>query len=218
MFKHILFDLDGTISDPKLGICTSVKEALEHFGITVNSIDELTPFIGPPLRDSFRDFYGFTPDQYEEAIKVYRSRYSTIGLFENELYPGMKDLLKTLKEKGMHLALASSKPRVFVEKILEHFEISEYFEIIMGCELDGSREKKIDVIYECLRLLNSDTPINKTDFAMVGDRKFDVEAGNEAGLASIGVTYGYGSREELETAGADLIAETVEELLDILSK
>ena len=131
MYKYILFDLDGTISDPKVGICTSVQTALKKFGISVPDINTLTPFIGPPLRDSFRDFYHIKPEDMEDCIAAYRARFSTVGLFENDLYDGIPELLKTLKENGRKLALASSKPRVFVEKILNHFGISEYFDVII---------------------------------------------------------------------------------------
>jgi len=216
MFDYILFDLDGTVSDPKVGICTSVQYGLSKMGIEVPDINVLTPFIGPPLRDSFRDFYNISGEDIERVVAYYRERFSTVGLFENELYPGMRELLSTLKSKGKKLALASSKPRVFVIKILDYFHISEYFDVIMGSELDGTRENKIEIIEESLRLLfNGEKPV-LSECVMVGDRKFDVEAAAKVGLKGIGVTYGYGSREELETAGADIICDTVEELEHIL--
>ncbi len=218
MYKYILFDLDGTISDPKVGICTSVQQALKRFGIDVPDINTLTPFIGPPLRHSFRDFYGISDEDMEKCISYYRERFSTVGLFENDIYEGMEDLLVTLKNNGKKLALASSKPRVFVEKILKHFGIDEHFDVIMGSELDGTRENKLEIIDECLRLLNIDNSDEKSLCVMVGDRKFDIEAANKVGLPNIGVTYGYGSREELSLAGADIIVDTVSELKDALLK
>lgn len=218
MYKYTLFDLDGTISDPKVGICTSVQQALKRFGIDVPDINTLTPFIGPPLRHSFRDFYGIKEEDMERCISYYRERFSTVGLFENDIYEGMEDLLISLKQNGKKLALASSKPRVFVEKILKHFGISEHFDVIMGSELDGTRENKLEIIDECLRLLNIDSPEEKALCVMVGDRKFDIEAANKVGLPNIGVTYGYGSREELSLAGADIIVDTVSELKDALLK
>ncbi len=217
MFEYILLDLDGTVSDPMVGICTSVQYGLKKMGIDVPDIKTLTPFIGPPLRDSFRTYYNIAEEDIEKVVAFYRERFSTVGLFENELYPGMEDMLKKLQKEGKHLALASSKPRVFVEKILDYFHISGYFEVIMGSELDGTRENKIEIIEECLRLFFKDAPVEKERCVMVGDRKYDIGAAKETGLKSIGVTYGYGSREELETAGADIICDSVAELEKILS-
>ena len=216
MYKYVLFDLDGTISDPKVGICTSVQQALKKFGIDVADINTLTPFIGPPLRDSFRDFYHIKPEDMEDVIAAYRARFSTVGLFENDLYDGIPELLKSLKENGRKLALASSKPRVFVEKILDHFGISQYFDVIMGSELDGTRENKSEIIAECLRLFELDPSGDLSETVMVGDRKYDIEAANAAGLPNIAVSYGYGSEEELSKAGAMVIAGTVKELENIL--
>ncbi|MBO4616988.1 MAG: HAD hydrolase-like protein [Lachnospiraceae bacterium] len=216
MYKYVLFDLDGTISDPKVGICTSVQQALKKFGIDVPDINTLTPFIGPPLRDSFRDFYHIKPEDMEDVIAAYRARFSTVGLFENDLYDGIPELLKSLKENGRKLALASSKPRVFVEKILNHFGISQYFDVIMGSELDGTRENKSEIIDECLRLFDLDPSGDLSETVMVGDRKYDIEAANAAGLPNIAVSYGYGSEEELSKAGAKVIAGTVKELENIL--
>ena len=216
MYKYVLFDLDGTISDPKVGICTSVQQALKKFGIDVADINTLTPFIGPPLRDSFRDFYHIKPEDMEDVIAAYRARFSTVGLFENDLYDGIPELLKALKENNRKLALASSKPRVFVEKILDHFGISQYFDVIMGSELDGTRENKSEIIAECLRLFELDPSGDLSETVMVGDRKYDIEAANAAGLPNIAVSYGYGSEEELSKAGAMVIAGTVKELENIL--
>ena len=218
MFDYILLDLDGTVSNPMVGICTSVQYGLKKMGIDVPDIKVLTPFIGPPLRDSFRNYYNISDDDIEKVVAFYRERFSTVGLFENDLYPGMEELLKELKEKGRHLALASSKPRVFVLKILDYFRITKYFDVVMGSELDGTRENKIEIIEESLRLLFPDSPVDKEKCVMVGDRKFDVSAAAEAGLKSIGVTYGYGSREELEAAGADMIVSSVAELAELLGK
>ena len=212
MFDDILLDLDGTVSDPMVGICTSVQYGLKKMGIDVPDIKVLIPFIGPPLRDSFRNYYHIPEEDIEKVVAFYRERFSTVGLFENELYPGMEEMLKSLKAAGKHLALASSKPRVFVEKILDYFHISDYFDVIMGSELDGTRENKIEIIEECLRLLFKGETVEKERCVMVGDRKFDVEAARKVGLKSIGVTYGYGSREELSEAGADVIVDSVEEL------
>ncbi len=216
MYEYILLDLDGTVSDPKVGICTSVQYGLAKMGIKVDDINVLTPFIGPPLRDSFRNYYHIPEEDIEKVVAFYRERFSTVGLFENELYPGMTEMLSDLKKAGKKLALASSKPRIFVKKILDHFDITQYFDVIMGSELDGTRENKVEIIEESLRLLFPGETVDKEKCVMVGDRKFDVEAAGQVGLKSIGVTYGYGSKEELKTAGADVIVGSVEKLKKIL--
>lgn len=216
MYKYILFDLDGTLTDPKVGICTSVQQALKRYGIEVSDINQLTPFIGPPLRDSFSDFYNIPACDMETVIGYYRERFSTVGLFENEVYEGIPALLRELKADGRKLALASSKPRVFVEKILKHFDIDQYFDVIMGSELDGTRENKFEIIEESIRLLFPDTPKDLSECVMVGDRKFDIEAANAFGISNIGVSYGYGSKEELAKANANVICETVSALSDTL--
>lgn len=216
MHQYILFDLDGTISDPKVGICTSVQHALEKMGINPPPIDELTPFIGPPLRDSFKQYFGIKDEEMETCISYYRERFSTVGLFENELYPGIENMLKTLHDSGKRLAIASSKPRVFVIKIMEYFHIDQYFDVMMGSELNGTRESKSEVIDECFRLLfNGDTP-DLSKCVMVGDRKYDIEGAKAMHIPNIAVSYGYGSKEELTASGADEIADTVEELLELL--
>lgn len=218
MFQYILFDLDGTISDPKVGICTSAQHALAKFGIDVPDIEVLTPFIGPPLRDSFRDFYGIKDEDMEKCISYYRERFSTVGLYENELYDGIEDMLKTLHNAGKRIAIASSKPRVFVIKIMEYFHIDKYFDVMMGSELNGTRENKSEVIAECFRLLfGSDKP-DLSKCVMVGDRRFDVEGAKAMNIPSIAVSYGYGPREELEAAAPDYIADSVSDLTEILMK
>lgn len=216
MYQYILFDLDGTLSDPKQGICKSVQYALADAGIAEPNLDVLEPFIGPPLKDSFMEFYGMTAEQAETGIAKYRERFETTGLYENEIYQGIPDLLRKLKAAGKQLAVASSKPTVFVDRILDYFEIKEFFEIVVGSELDGQRSRKEEVVEETLkRLLNGDR--SKYDkCVMVGDRRFDIEGAAEFGLDSIGVTYGYGGKEELKMAGATKLADSVEELEHIL--
>ncbi len=216
MKEYLLFDLDGTLTDPKVGITTCVQYALKAFGIEEQDLDKLEPFIGPPLKDSFMDFYALTDEQAEKAVEKYRERFKDIGLFENEVYEGIPQMLRTLKGKGMHLAVASSKPTVFVERILEHFEMKEYFEVIVGSELDGRRVNKDEVVEEALRQLFGDRPVEFDKVYMIGDRKFDVEGARAMGVESIGVTYGYGSLEELKEAAADYIVQSVSELNYIL--
>lgn len=210
--RYLLFDLDGTLTDPKVGITTCVQYALQSFGIEEPDLDKLEPFIGPPLRESFMKFYDFSEEQAEEAVAKYRERFENTGIFENEVYAGVPKMLKELKSRGMHLAVASSKPQVFVERILEHFRLKQYFEVVVGCELDGKREKKSEVVEEALRLLFQDKPVEKDKVYMIGDRCFDVEGAKALHVESVGVTYGYGDMEELKAAKADYIVQSVEEL------
>ena len=216
MYQYILFDLDGTLTDPKTGICRSVEYALHDVGISVNSLDELEPFIGPPLKDSFMEFYNMSEEEAESAIVKYRERFSVTGLYENEMYPGIRELLIKLTKAGKHLAIASSKPTVFVEKILKHFEIYDYFHIVIGSELDGRRGKKEEVVKEALLQLVGDNKELLAGCVMIGDRKYDIEGAQAFGLDSIGVTYGYGGSEELAAAGATYLADKVSDLEKLL--
>lgn len=212
MKNYLLFDLDGTLTDPKIGICTCVQYALASFGIEEPDLDKLEPFIGPPLKDSFMKFYGMDDSQADTAVEKYRERFRETGIFENKLYEGIPQLLQTLNSKGMFLAVASSKPTVFVERILEHFQIRKYFKVVVGSELDGSRGRKSEVVEEALRQLFGDKPVEKDKVYMIGDRCYDIEGAREAGVDSVGVTYGYGNMEELREAKADYIVRSVEEL------
>lgn len=210
--KYILFDLDGTLTDPKLGICTCVQHALRAFGIEEPNLDKLEPFIGPPLKDSFMQFYGLSEEDAQKAIVTYRERFSTVGKFENEVYEGIPEMLRALKEYGYQLAVASSKPEIFVKDILKHFQIAEYFDVVVGSELDGSRVEKQEVIHEALNRMFHYRAFQKQKVVMVGDRKFDVDGAKEIGVTSVAVAYGYGPREELKTAAPDYIVDTVADL------
>lgn len=212
MKKYLLFDLDGTLTDPKVGITTCVQYALHSFGIEEPDLDKLEPFIGPPLKESFQQFYDMDDAQAEAAIAKYRERFQEKGMFENELYDGIPDMLHTLQSKGLFLAVASSKPTVYVEQILEHFKIDKYFKVVVGSELDGTRTSKEEVVQEALNRLSGDQPIRMEQVYMIGDRKFDVEGARALGIESVAVTYGYGSMEELKAAKADYIVQSVEEL------
>lgn len=216
MFPYVLFDLDGTLTDPKPGITQCVQYALHCMGIEEPDPDKLEPFIGPPLADSFREFYGMDREQAAEAVAKYRERFSEKGLYENAIYPGMKRLLKKLKTAGCHLAVASSKPEHFVKLILEYFDIDEYFDVVVGSEMDGTRCQKEEVVAEALRRFFPDGNIPCDDIVMIGDRKFDIIGGREMGLHQIGVTYGYAPEGELEAAKAEYVAHSVEELGKIL--
>ncbi len=219
MFDYILFDLDGTLTDPKLGITRSVQYALRALGIEEPSLDKLEPFIGPPLADSFREFYGLEEKQVVTAVAKYRERFSDQGIYENEIYPGTVRMLASLRAGGKKLAIASSKPTPFVERILDHFEIRAYFDYIIGSNMDGTRGKKEAVVEEALRqmLPAGMTPAEKkAGVAMVGDRRFDIEGAREHGITSVGVSFGYAPEGELEQAGADHIVDTVEALAGLL--
>lgn len=229
MYQYILFDLDGTLTDPKPGITASVQYALHKMGIEEPDLDKLEPFIGPPLLDSFHEYYGFDEEQGKQATVYYRERFSGTGLFENEVYPGIPQLLKKLKDAGKKLAVASSKPGVFVERILEHFGLRAYFDVVVGSGLDGTMTKKEEVVEEALRLLLPEALFQSVmavkggaseekydTIVMIGDRRFDIEGAKMFHLVSVGVTYGYAVRGELPAAGADVIVDTVEELGEVL--
>lgn len=216
MNDYLLFDLDGTLTDPKQGITKCVQYALEHFGIEEPDLDKLEPFIGPPLTDSFMEFYGFDEAKAAEAVEKYRERFKDTGIFENEIYPGVPDMLRKLKGNGKKLAITSSKPTVFVERILEHFEIRRYFDVVVGSELDGTRVEKKEVIEEALRQLLGDREIKHDEVVIIGDRKFDIEGGQAHDITTVAVSYGYGPMEELKEAKADYIVRSVGELEKLL--
>lgn len=205
-YKNILFDLDGTLTDPGIGITNSFMYALESFGIHENDRTALYKVIGPPLLDSFRDFYGFSDEMATEGMKKYREYYENKGMLENELYDGIPEMLESLREKGLNLYVATSKPEVYAVKILEYFNIDRYFTLICGSDFEEKRSKKELVIQYAL---------SKTDrkpSVMIGDRKYDCLGARENGIDSIGVLYGYGSYEELKDAGAVCIVKNVQEL------
>ena len=218
MKEYLLFDLDGTLTDPKVGITTCVQYALKEFGIDEPDLDKLEPFIGPPLKDSFKEFYGFSDEDAEKAVEKYRERFSEIGLYENDVYEGIPQMLRLLQSRGMYLAVASSKPTVFVEQILEHFDLRRYFKVVVGSELDGTRVNKDEVVLEALNQLFNYKPIKYEKVYMIGDRKFDVEGAKAICVESVGVAYGYGSMEELKEAHADYIVRSVEELRTLLMR
>lgn len=209
MKKYILFDLDGTIADPKEGITKSVAYALKKFNIKVESLDELCKFIGPPLKDSFMEYYNFSEEKAEKAIEYYREYFSEIGIYENIIYNGIEGLFEELREKNKTLIVATSKPTVFSVKILEHFNLNRYFNFVSGSNIDGTRTKKGEVIQYALERNNIK---DKSEVIMIGDRKHDIYGAKEAGIECIGVLYGYGDYEELCNSGATKIAKNIEEL------
>ena len=215
MFDYIFFDLDGTLTDPAQGITNSFIHALKFFGCEIPSYEELCKLIGPPLPYSFETILGFPKEKVMEAVAKYREYFSTKGLFENKVYDGIPELLQKLKEKGKHLVVATSKPEEYSIKIIEHFGLSKYFDFVCGSNMDESRSKKDEVIAYALQrcgLGESD----KSRVLMVGDRLHDIEGARKNGLKSCGVLFGYGSRQELEEAGADFIVESVKELLELV--
>ena len=209
MITYLLFDLDGTLTNPQEGITKCVQHALRSFGIEEPDLEKLIPFIGPPLIQSFMEFYNMSEEDARKAVAVYRERFSTVGLFENFPYPGIADMLAELKAQGKILAVASSKPTIYVRRILEKFELAPYFNVIEGSNLDGTRVDKKEVIAEVLSQL--DNP-SADDLLMIGDRKFDVIGARETGFGCVGVRFGFAAPDELEQSGAVYIADTVQDL------
>lgn len=210
-YSTIFFDLDGTLTDPGLGITNSILYALDKMGISQPPREELYAFIGPPLKEMLIARFNLTDEQGEEALRCYREYFSVQGLFENQVYPGIPALLQKLQGAGRKLVIATSKPEVFTLRILERFDLARYFDFVAGSTLDGSRVHKADVIAYALKQCGS---VNSA--VMVGDRKYDVEGAKVHNLPCIGVTYGYGSREELEKAGAIATADTPQTLEKLL--
>jgi phosphoglycolate phosphatase len=211
--QFILLDLDGTLTDPFEGITKAVRYALTSFGISVESPDELRKVIGPPLRASFMDFYGFSEEQAEAATAKYREYYFETGIFENFIYPGIPELLAELNAAGKTLVLATSKPTVYANRILEHFNLAQYIVFVSGSELSGERSEKLELIQYVFDNVAGAVAENSV---MVGDRRHDIIGANAHGVTSVGVLYGYGSEQELRSAGATYIAATVDELRRIL--
>ncbi len=216
-YKYLMFDLDGTITESGPGIMNAAAIALKHFGIEEKDPERLSLFVGPPLDVSFMGRYGMSEEDSLEAIRVFREYYNVTGIFENSVYSGIVPMLKDLRERGYITAIASSKPQVMVKIVLDHFGITDLFDTFVGCELDGRRSKKSEVIEEVLRQFQAmDPDYSKDKVIMVGDRCYDIIGAHEQSLPCIGVSYGYGSRQELEEAGAEHIAATVEDLHKLL--
>lgn len=211
-YQYYLFDLDGTLTDSGRGITNSVKYALAKYGVMNPEMDTLLKFVGPPLADSFQKYYGLSAEESKQAIVYYREYYTAGGMFENEVYEGIPELLKSLKEAGKTLIVATSKPEDYARQILEHFELARYFDCIAGASMDETRVKKDEVIDYALS--QCEIP-EKGQIVMIGDREHDIFGAKKNGLASIGVLFGFGDREELEAAGADYIVETPEEIAAI---
>jgi phosphoglycolate phosphatase len=212
MNHTIFFDLDGTLTDSAPGIIHSVQYALKKYGIEAEEND-LRSFIGPPLVHSFQERFGFDHDKALEAVTYYREYFTAGGMFENSVYPGVEEMLQKLKEDGLMLAVATSKPELFSKQILEHFALTRYFDFIGGAAMDESRATKVEVLSYALRELQ----VDPAKAVMIGDRENDMEAASLLGTESIGVLYGYGSKEELANAGAKVFADTPMDICRIIS-
>lgn len=212
MNHTIFFDLDGTLTDSAPGIIHSVQYALKKYGIEAEEND-LCSFIGPPLVHSFQERFGFDHDKALEAVAYYREYFTAGGMFENSVYPGVEEMLQKLKEEGLMLAVATSKPEFFSKQILEHFALTRYFDFIGGAAMDETRTTKVEVLSYALQELQ----VDPAKAVMIGDRENDMEAASLLGTESIGVLYGYGSKEELANAGAKVFAETPMDICRIIS-
>jgi phosphoglycolate phosphatase len=212
-YRVTLFDLDGTLSDPKIGITKSVQYALQKLDIIEPDINKLEYFIGPPLQDSFAEHYGFDAEKTQKAIHFYRERFKEKGMFENELYSEIPLLLKSLQEHPFTLVVATSKPTIFAVQILKYFNVDQYFGLVVGSNLDGTRTSKTEIIQYILDRYNE---YHLDQYIMIGDRKHDIIGANNTGMDSIGVTYGYGSLEELSNTNPTYIVNSVDQLKDLL--
>lgn len=214
-YKTILFDLDGTLTDPKEGITKCILYSLSHFGIEETDMKKLEEFIGPPLDDSFMEFYKMDYDTAWKAVEKYRERYNTVGKYENKVYEGIPQMLEMLKASGRKIGLATSKPEPMAIDIMNKFELSQYFDEITGSDYEGTRHEKYLVIIEALKRMN----ISEKDYdtvLMIGDRKHDIIGAKKAGIDSLGVYFGYAKENELEENGADYIVNTVSDLQEWL--
>lgn len=212
-YQYILLDLDGTLTDPALGITSGIRYALEKSGVQETKYENLVRFIGPTLMESFHAFYGFTEEQGMKACEYFREYYEKQGKFENVVYEGIPEFLGRLKKAGKFLAVVTSKGENFAKDILEHFHLDTYLDVIAGAEVDGMLIKKSYTI-NCVLEAQGITDLEHT--VMVGDRRHDIEAARESGIHNIGVLYGFGSEDELVGAGAEQLAETLTELETIL--
>ena len=205
----IYFDLDGTLTDPKLGITRSIRYALGKLDRAAPADDELAWCIGPPLHASLKIMLG-TDDLADRALSLYRERFADIGIFENEIYLGIQDTLAVLAESGRRLFVATSKPSVYAERIIDHFRLRVYFERVFGSELDGRHSDKTELLAYALRT----TRVNPLQAVMIGDRSHDMIGARNNGMTAVGVLYGYGSEQELRDAGAHHVCPTPQRLLD----
>lgn len=218
MYKNVFFDLDGTLTQSEFGIINSVIYSLKQMGIEETDTQAVKRFIGPPLLKAFKEFYQMSDSDAEKATAIYREYYSAGEMFNAPLYPGIKDTLMTLHKKGHKLYVVTSKPTVYAEKIVEHFEVLKYFEGVIGPEISNKNYTKEELVRTAIDTAAQDSDIDPDDYIMIGDRYFDIDGANANGIASIGVLYGYGNRKELEEAGATYIADTAEMITKIVTE
>ena len=212
-YKYLFFDLDGTLNKSGEGIMRCAQHTLRHFGIEIEDLNTLLPFVGPPLEDSFRDLYHLDNTQVEEALDIYAQRYAQLGAYEAELYPGILNLLDELRKSGKTIIIATSKKITMTLKVTKHFGLDQYVDFIGARDDEGKRHTKADVI----RYIIDQMQIKDLkDCVMIGDRKYDMIGAEETGMDAIGVLYGYGDREELEAHHATYIAEDIAELKKLL--
>ena len=210
-FDTLLFDLDGTLTDSTEGIIRCLEYALERMGYEVP--EDTNKFLGPPLYRSFADFCGMNEEQVNEAVRIFRERYSTVGLFENRVYDGIPEMLQRLRDGGKRIMVATSKPEVYAVRIFDRFGLSQFFEIVGGANINGTRNDKDEVIEY---VLDKAGISDRSSVLMIGDRRQDVLGAHKTGLKCMGILWGFGSIEELTEAGADFIAETPEKAADML--
>lgn len=206
--RAVLFDWDGTVADTRPGIFNSVRYAIRQYGIADKPDDELRYFIGPPLYDGFEHVFGVSPELANELTDTYRVYYRDTGIFECTIYDGVGDLLRELHEAGVKTAVVSSKPKEFLDRLVEHFGLAEHLDAVVGPAMDNHNSNKTVLVNQALKELM----LLPSTVAMVGDRHFDMEGAKAAGVSAVGVLYGYGSEEELCRAGADAICEQVVDL------
>ena len=210
-FDTLLFDLDGTLTDSTEGIVRCLEYALERMGFDIP--EDTNKFLGPPLYRSFAEFCGMNEEQVNEAVRIFRERYSTVGLFENRVYEGVPEMLKRLRDGGKRIMVATSKPEVYAVRIFDRFGLSQFFEIVGGANINGTRNDKDEVIEYVLGKAGIS---DRSSVLMIGDRRQDVIGAHKTGLKCMGILWGFGSIEELTEAGADFIAETPEKAADML--
>lgn len=212
-YKVVAFDLDGTLTNPEHGLVESFAYALNKMHLPYDKKEDLKRFIGPPLYDEWRNTYNLSEEKATEALLVFREYYAVYGWWDNEIYPGIADMLRALKERKKTIILTTSKPEVFAKKILDLFDIAKYFDFVGGASTDKTRDKKWEVIEYALSSIGS---VDRSQCIIVGDRKYDAEGAKICGIDSLGVLYGHGTRSELESAGFDYIVDRVEDIPSII--
>lgn len=211
--KYILFDLDGTITDSKPGITRSAAYALSFFGYNEDP-ESLGKFVGPPLKDSFRVYYGMDDEQVKVCLDKFHDYFEEKGIYENSVFDGAEEMLARLQNDGYSLMIASSKPERFAKQVISNFGLERYFDLIVGGNMDGTRTEKDEVI----KYIITEKGLDPAGIVMVGDRKFDVEGAHLFGIKAIGVLYGYGGYGELTEAGADMLAQTPEDVVKTIER